>query len=56
LQLLNELVSLRQLFPQHSILFSQSEQFFFDRHVPTLPDLTPFGKPQRTWAVTIEQY
>jgi hypothetical protein len=42
--LLDEFVSLRQLFPQHPILFSQRDQFFFDRHVRTLPGLTPFGK------------
>lgn len=52
LQLLNEFVSLRQLFPQHSILFSQRHQFFFKRHICTLPDLTSFGKPVHTWAVT----
>ena len=33
LLLLDELVSLRQLFPQHPILFSQIDQFFFDRQV-----------------------
>ena len=41
---LDEFVSLRQLFPQHRILFSQRDQFFFDRHARTLPGLTPFGK------------
>ncbi len=35
--LLDEFVSLRQL-------FSQSEQFFFDRHALTLLALLPFGK------------
>ncbi len=30
--LLDDFVSLRQLFSQDLILFSQSEQFFFDRH------------------------
>jgi len=42
--LLDEFVSLRKLFPQHRILFSQRDQFFFDRHARTLPSLTPFGK------------
>jgi len=32
------------LFPQHLILFSQRDQFFFDRHARTLLVLTPFGK------------
>src|SRR5713101_4491140 len=44
LLLRNEFVSLRQLFPQHLILFSQRDQFFFDRHARTLLVLTPFGK------------
>ena len=44
LLLLDELVSLRQSFPQQLILFSQPDQFFFDRHARTLPGLTPFGK------------
>jgi hypothetical protein len=44
LLLLDDFVSLRQLFPQHRVLFSQSNQFFFDRHARTLPSLTPFGK------------
>jgi hypothetical protein len=30
----------------------QIDKFFFDRHVRTLLGLTPFGKSQRTWAVT----
>jgi len=42
--LLDEFVSLRQLFPQYLLLFSQRDQFFFDRHALTLLDLTPFGK------------
>src|SRR6266536_5455833 len=44
LLLLDEVVSLRQLFSQTLILFSQREQFFFDRHALTLLALTPFGK------------
>ena len=44
LLLLDEFVSLRQLFPQRRILFSQRDQFLFDRHACTLPALTPFGK------------
>ena len=44
LLLLDEFVSLRQLFPQHLLLFSQRDQFFFDRHARTLLGLTPFGK------------
>ena len=44
LLLLDSFVSLRQLFPQHRILFSQRDQFFFDRHAHTLLGLTPFGK------------
>ncbi len=44
LLLLDEFVSLRQLFPQHLILFSQRDSFFFDRHARTLPSLLPFGK------------
>jgi hypothetical protein len=44
LLLLDEFVSLRQSFPQQLILFSQPDQFFFDRHAPTLLGLTPFGK------------
>src|SRR6266568_2773873 len=44
LLLLDEFVSLRQLFPQTLILFSQIDQFFFDRHARTLLGLTPFGK------------
>jgi hypothetical protein len=44
LLLLDEFVSLRQLFAQNPILFSQSVQFFFDRHGLTLLGLTPFGK------------
>jgi hypothetical protein len=35
---------LRQVPSQHLILFSQGDQFFFDRHAPTLLALTPFGK------------
>src|SRR3989442_1235497 len=44
LLLLDEFVSLRQLFPQTLILFSQINQFFFNRHALTLLGLTPFGK------------
>ena len=44
LLLLDEFISLRQLLPQIRILFSQREQFFFNRHALTLLDLTPFGK------------
>ncbi len=44
LLLLDEFVSLRQVFPQTLILFSQIDQFFFDRHALTLLGLTPFGK------------
>jgi hypothetical protein len=44
LLLLDEFVSLRQLLPQHLILFSQRDQFFFDRHARTLLTLAPFGK------------
>jgi hypothetical protein len=40
----NQFVSLRQLFSQDLILFSHSEQFFFDRHALTLLALLPFGK------------
>ena len=40
----NEFVSLRQLFSQHLIFFSQSGQFFFNRHGLTLLALTSFGK------------
>jgi hypothetical protein len=53
--LLDEFVSLRQLFSQDLLLFSHSEQFFFDRHALTLLALTLFGKSPadlRTWAVT----
>jgi hypothetical protein len=32
------------LFSQDLILFSQRDQFFFDRHALTLLGLTPFGK------------
>jgi hypothetical protein len=34
------------LFSQHLILFSQIDQFFFDRHARTLPGLTRVGKSQ----------
>src|SRR6266446_3595862 len=44
LLLLDDFVSLRQLFPQNLILFSQINQFFFNRHALTLLGLTPFGK------------
>jgi hypothetical protein len=44
LLLLDTFVSLRQVFPQHPLLFSQIDQFFFDRHACSLPALTPFGK------------
>ena len=40
----DEFVSLRQSFPQTLILFSQRDQFFYDRHARTLLGLTPFGK------------
>jgi hypothetical protein len=40
----NQFVSLRQLFSQDLLLFSHSEQFFFDRHALTLLALLPFGK------------
>jgi hypothetical protein len=42
--LLDDFASLRQLFPQNPILFSQRDQFFFDRHALTLLGSTPFGK------------
>ena len=42
--LLDEFVSLRQVFPLQLILFSQPDQFFFDRYARTLLGLTPFGK------------
>lgn len=44
LLLLDDFVLPRQLFPQNRILFSQVDQFFFDRHACTLLALTPFGK------------
>jgi hypothetical protein len=44
LLLLDKFVSLPQSFPQQLLLFSQPDQFFFDRHAPTLLALTPFGK------------
>ena len=44
LLLLDEFIPLRQLFSQYFILFSQRDQFFFDRHSLTLLGLTPFGK------------
>ncbi len=44
LLLLDEFVSLPQLFPQYLILFSQIVQFFFDRHALTLLGWTPLGK------------
>ncbi len=44
LLLLDEFVSLRQLFAQLLILFSQRDPFFFNRHALTLLGLTPFGK------------
>ena len=44
LLLLDECVSLRQLFSQHRILCSQICKFFFDCHALTLLGLTPFGK------------
>jgi len=44
LLLLDSFIPLRQLFPQNLILFSQIDQFFFDRHARTLLGLTPFGK------------
>lgn len=39
-----QFVSLRQVFSQDLLLFSHSEQFFFDRHARTLLALLPFGK------------
>jgi hypothetical protein len=42
--LLDEFVSLRRLFSQDLLLFSYSEQFFFDRLACTLLALLPFGK------------
>ena len=44
LLLLDRFIPLRQLFSQNLILFSQIDQFFFDRHALTLLGLTPFGK------------
>ena len=44
LLLLDEFISLRQLLAQSLVLFSQREQFFFNRHARTLLDLTAFGK------------
>ena len=44
LLLLDEFISLRQLLSQSLILFSQIDQFFFDRHALTLLALLPFGK------------
>jgi hypothetical protein len=44
LELPDPLVALRQLLPQHPILFSQQAQFFFVRHTLTLPNFTPFDK------------
>lgn len=44
LLLLDQCISLRQLFPQLFILCSQRDQFVFQCHTPTLPGLTPFGK------------
>jgi hypothetical protein len=44
LLLLDGFIPLRQLFSQHLILFSQIDQFFFDRHARTLLGWTPFGK------------
>ena len=44
LLLLDEFFSLRQLLSQSLILFSQIDQFFFNRHALTLLGLTPFGK------------
>ena len=51
--LLDEFVSLRQLFSQYLILFSQIDQFFFDRRALTLLGVHRLVSPQRTWAVTI---
>jgi hypothetical protein len=42
--LLDEFISLRSLFSQDFLLFSHSEQFFFDRHALTLLALLLFGK------------
>jgi hypothetical protein len=44
LLLLDSFIPLRQLLPQTLILFSQRDQFFFDRHALTLLALTLFGK------------
>lgn len=43
---LDDFVSLRQLFSQNLILFSQICKFFFNLHARTLPGLAPFGKSQ----------
>jgi hypothetical protein len=40
----DDFVSLRQLFSQNLILFSQICKFFFNRHARTLLGLAPFGK------------
>ena len=56
LLLLDEVVSLRQLFSQILILFSQREQFFFDRHALTLLALTPFGKSPAHLASYVDFY
>ena len=47
-QLLDPLITLRQLFVQERILFSQMHPFFFDRHTLTLLDLSSFDKPLLT--------
>ena len=46
--LLDDFVSLRQLFPQNRILFSQIDQYFFDRHALTLLGFSTFDKPLLT--------
>ena len=42
--LLDEFVSRRQLFSKDLLLFSHSEQFFFDRHARTSLAVLPFDK------------
>jgi len=52
--LLDEFVSLRQLFSQDLLLCSHSEQFFFDRHALTLLALAPFGKSPADLGCSLE--
>jgi hypothetical protein len=44
LLLLDDFVTLSQLLSQNRILFSQMNEFFFNRHALTLLGLLPFGK------------